>query len=231
MNIFVYTDESGVFDKVHNQYYVFGGLVFYGKNERDNCSRLFVNAEKSIRSNGMYQDAQELKACLLSNKQKGSLFRSLNRFEKFGVIIDQNKVFDSIYNHKKSKQRYLDFAYNIGLKRYFENSIKSKKLVPGEIEHIYVFTDEHTTATDGCYELRESLEMEFKFGTYSDNYTNYFPPIFPNIGGVNLKYCNSEKISLIRAADIIANKIYYSALTETYDELSKKVYITFLPKS
>jgi hypothetical protein len=230
VNIFVYTDESGVFDKVHNQYYVFGGLVFYGKEERDNCSRLFVNAEKAIRSKGWYNDSQELKASVISNEQKGSLFRSLNKYDKFGVIIDQSKVFDSIFDYKKSKQRYLDFAYKIGLKRYFEKSIKANKLRPEEVEHIFVFVDEHTTATDGRYELRESLEMEFKSGTYSENYSYFFPPIFQKIDTIDLEFCNSEKKPLIRAADIIANNIYHSAITESYDDILKKVFLSFLPR-
>ena len=30
MNIYVYSDESGVFDKEHNDYVVFGGLILLG---------------------------------------------------------------------------------------------------------------------------------------------------------------------------------------------------------
>ena len=29
MNIYIYSDESGVFDKEHNDYFVFGGLIFW----------------------------------------------------------------------------------------------------------------------------------------------------------------------------------------------------------
>ena len=36
MNIFVYSDESGVFDVAHNDFYVFGGILFLSKNEKDN---------------------------------------------------------------------------------------------------------------------------------------------------------------------------------------------------
>lgn len=35
MNIYVYSDESGVFDKAHNDYFVFGGLILLGTEERD----------------------------------------------------------------------------------------------------------------------------------------------------------------------------------------------------
>ena len=35
MNFFVYSDESGVFDRVHNDIYVFGGLILTGKEEKE----------------------------------------------------------------------------------------------------------------------------------------------------------------------------------------------------
>lgn len=34
MDIFVYSDESGVFDVKHNDYFVFGGLILLGKIPR-----------------------------------------------------------------------------------------------------------------------------------------------------------------------------------------------------
>ena len=30
MDLFIYSDESGVFDKEHNEIYVYGGLIFLG---------------------------------------------------------------------------------------------------------------------------------------------------------------------------------------------------------
>ena len=38
MNIFVYADESGVLDPKHNEYFVFGGLIFLGKDAKDELS-------------------------------------------------------------------------------------------------------------------------------------------------------------------------------------------------
>lgn len=46
MNIYIYSDESGVLDKQHNLYYVFGGLIFLSPSERETCSRRFKAAEK-----------------------------------------------------------------------------------------------------------------------------------------------------------------------------------------
>ena len=92
MDLFIYSDESGVFDKKHNKYFVFGGLVFLSKNERDNCSRLYSHAEKIARSNNKLSKEAEVKAVTISNQSKDKLFRSLNKFEKFGIIIHQEQV-------------------------------------------------------------------------------------------------------------------------------------------
>ena len=47
MNIFVYSDESGVLDKAHNDIFVFGGIVFLSKDERDIAARKYSAAERS----------------------------------------------------------------------------------------------------------------------------------------------------------------------------------------
>lgn len=35
MDVYVYSDESGVFDSVHNDYFVFGGIIFFDKKNKD----------------------------------------------------------------------------------------------------------------------------------------------------------------------------------------------------
>ena len=84
-----------------------------------------------------------------------------------------------------------------------------------------MFADEHTTATNGRYELKESLEQEFKHGTYNYNYSKFFEPLFPNLQSVEVNYCNSAKVTLVRAADITANKLYRSVLVNNEAKLQK----------
>lgn len=45
MDLFVYSDESGVFDKAHNEIFVFGGLIFIGKDQKDEYARRYIAAE------------------------------------------------------------------------------------------------------------------------------------------------------------------------------------------
>lgn len=227
MEIYVYSDESGVFDKAHNEVFVFGGLIFLSKRSADNCARKYLTAESAIRS-GKYGIDEELKASRLENKEKGKLYRSLNKFIKFGIIINQRGVLDRIFESKKDKQRYLDYAYKIGLKRAFQSLIGNDIIKNNEVKRIHVYNDEHSTATNGRYELEQALEQEFKLGTYNMRYDSYFPPIFSDLERIDLHFCSSDKVTLIRAADIIANRIYYMALNRKIDQLNG-IYIATLP--
>ena len=41
MNLYIYSDESGVFDKAHNNYFVFGGIICIDNNEKEMLSRKY----------------------------------------------------------------------------------------------------------------------------------------------------------------------------------------------
>lgn len=231
MNLYVYSDESGVFDKIHNDYFAFGGLILIGNEDKERWSRIYSKAEKTIRRNKGVNKQYELKATQVTNKEKLSLFRALNNCQKFGVVITQKKVLDRIFQSKKDKQRYLDYAYKIAIKRAFEKLIIDGVISKDNVERIYFYVDEHTTATNGKYELKESLEQEFKLGTYNYKYSKFYPPIFRGLEDIQLKYCNSSSKLLIRASDIVANRIYYLARKNDYSGISRmrNANIIYLP--
>lgn len=229
MNLFIYSDESGVLDNKHNEYYVFAGIILLGKDSKEDWERLYRNAEKCIESN--YEENCELKATKVTNKDKGKLFRSLNKCFKFSVVINQSKLHQEIFNNKKTKQRFLDYAYKIAIKRALENLLEKGEIIANEVEGIYFFVDEHTTATDGKYELKEGLEQELVHGTFNYHYSTFYPPILPNTKNIELYYCNSATKRLVRAADIVANKVYYLAVSNQIDKINKisNLHNIFLP--
>lgn len=231
MNIYVYSDESGVLDKKNNDVFVFSGLIILSSEEKEFWSRKYSAAENVLRNSRKIGKKFELKATNITNKEKGKLFRSLNNCYKFSAIVNQEHVLDSIFENKKSKQRYLDYVYKIAVKRAFEKLKIDKVINPEEVERLYFYVDEHTTATNGCYELKESLEQEFRFGTFNYNYSCYFPPIFPKLKSVELEYCNSKSKLLVRASDIVANKVFYLARNKEQEKLMniKKMNITYFP--
>ncbi len=147
------------------------------------------------------------------------------------VILYQKSVEERIFDSKKSKQRYLDFVYKIALKRTLEELIQNGIIVPTEIENIYIYADEHTTATNGRYELREALEQEFKVGTFNFEKNLFYKPIFPDLKSVHLNFQNSESNILIRAADIIANNLFHSAITSAKFKVPEKTntHIAYFP--
>ena len=98
-----------------------------------------------------------------------------------------------------------------------------------DVHDMHFYVDEHTTATDGFYELREALLQEFKEGTFNYDYNKYFEPIFPSMHGLDLHYCNSSKNPLVRAADIVANRIYHEVVSGNDPEIRDNLYIKQLP--
>lgn len=233
MNLYVYSDESGVFDCHHNDYFVFGGVIIIGDDAKADWSRRYASVENTIRQSQKLDKSFEIKATTISNKYKDKIYRSLNQCHKFACIVEEQRVNSNIWNSKKDKQRYLDYVYKISVKRAFEHLMDNGSIVPKDVERIYFFVDEHSTATNGKYELRESLEQEFRYGTFNTNYSLFFPPIFPCLKDVGLEFCDSSAPNkrLVRAADIIANKIYYlttSGQRDKFDSLSN-ITITIQP--
>ncbi len=227
MDLFVYSDESGVFDKAHNDIFVFGGLIFLGKEQKDNFARKYAAAEKVVRGS-KYKMNDELKACKITNSEKGKLYRAMNGAIRFGVIINQKNVLERIFQSKKDKQRYLDYAYKICVKKALQKLVDEGVIVKEDVQTIYFYNDEHSTATNGRYELREGLEQELKNGTYNMQYNKFFPPVFEGLQGIDLRYCDSSKVPLVRAADIVANRIYHMALDRNVEKL-EGIYLITLP--
>lgn len=230
MDIFVYSDESGVFDKVHNDIFVYGGIILLGGHTVSDQSNKYRHVENVMRKNLSKSPETELKANILDNSDRIKLYRSLNRTYKFGVVIDQKRLNERIFDNRKSKQRYLDFAYKIGIKRSLVSLMENGVFRADEVNNMFFHVDEHTTATNGRYELTEALEQEFKIGTINYEHNIFFEPLFPRMGGVKVEWCDSAAKPLVRAADIVANHIYYLAVSgNPLDEPNRNLHIEKLP--
>lgn len=211
VNLYIYADESGVFDNKHNDIFVFGGVVYIGEDQKNIACRRYAHIERVLRETS-YPDVHELKATILSNKHKASIYRSLNQYHRFGVVIDQTRVYPRIYKDKKTKQRFLDYAFVRSVRYILEHLLESNVLRADQIHDICVFMDEHSTATNGRYELEQSLEQELKIGKFNSNYTGMIVgPLLPDMHNIKVKMRDSSKDILIRSADIVANHIYFAA--------------------
>lgn len=229
MDLYVYSDESGVFDQTHQDYFVFGGVIFLSSKEKELAARRYASIENIIREGRpSYADGKEIKANNLGVKWRKSLVRSMNPWLKFGVVMELKKLNPWVFSSKRSKQRYMDYAYKVGLRHALTQIMKDRGIAPSAIRFVYVNCDEHSTATNGLYEMEEGLLSEFKFGTFNYSYDRFFKPLFPKIINVKVKFCSSISTTLVRPADIIANHIYHSAL-EGYQASSQNLYLKYLP--
>lgn len=211
VNLYIYADESGVFDNKHNDIFVFGGVVYIGEDQKNIACRRYAHIERVLRKMS-YPDVRELKATILSNKHKASIYRSLNQYHRFGVVVDQTRVYPRIYKDKKTKQRFLDYAFVRSVRYILEHLLESNVLRADQIHDICVFMDEHSTATNGRYELEQSLEQELKIGKFNSNYTGMIVgSLLPDMHNIKVKMRDSSKDILIRSADIVANHIYFAA--------------------
>ena len=105
--------------------------------------------------------------------------------------------------------------FKIAVKRKFQTLIREGVINPNNVGKIRFYVDEHATATDGRYELREALEQEFKIGTFNMKWSVFLP----KLQSVDLSFCDSKCQALIRAADIIANKIYFCSISNDLNSI------------
>lgn len=210
MDIYIYSDESGVFDYIHNKYFVFGGLICFGEKHKEALSRKYTSIENNLKDHfEMFKDI-EIKGSNCRRRTRQRIYRSFNNEFKFGVVIYEKEVLKTIFADVKTRQRYLDYAYKIVLKKLFETMMNNKAIEAYEVRNIYIYADDHITATNGIYELEESILQEFKYGIYNRTWNEFFPPILPYLKEIKVKFCDSKNTTLVRAADFIANNLYHN---------------------
>ncbi|MCF0237781.1 MAG: DUF3800 domain-containing protein [Sphaerochaetaceae bacterium] len=222
-NIYIYSDESGVFDNKHFEKFVYGGVIFTDKQNLELKSRKYLALERKLRNKKVYKQEPELKAYKLESHDRKLLYSIFGDSIKFAVIINLNKLDSkSTFKDQKTRQMYLDFAFCYGIKAVFEKLIGRGTLFGADDTQLFFYADEHPTANSEKLSLKEMLEKVLKFDT-----GKYLQPLFPKLSKLEVKYCNSENTTLIRSADIIANHIY-GGLTE--EEMTNEfVSVVFLP--
>ena len=237
MKLYVYADESGVFDSKSEEPFVYGGVIVSSLN-RQSAFQRYHGLEKTIRSEQPNLSGEaELKASILDMKTRGRVFRTLRSFGcfQFAAIVNQARVYRSIYSNKRDKQKFLDYALKRAIKHGVLSLIHKRAFAKEEIDGLDVIVDEHSTSTSGRYDLEESINSEFRFGTYNPTWTEWFSPIFDErFPEIPVTYVDSSKVALIRAADITANWVFRAERDklehpEVLDSVERRVSIIRLP--
>ena len=96
------------------------------------------------------------------------------------------------------------------VKNKLEDFIRRGVLSRTDDVDIAIYLDEQLTATNGYYDLRDSIVEELRHGIINFNYGVVHNNVFAGNVKVSIEYCESKNNYLIQASDIIANRIWTS---------------------
>jgi hypothetical protein len=207
--VFFYFDDSGTFHRNEQSgYFVYAGFVFLDKKTADEAKHKYINANKKIRQ--ALGRTDELKACSLEIKHRRALFNSVREYDSLAVVVDINRIYDYILDNKKSRCRYKDYVLKRCIKNKLKRLIADGILSTDEDISITIYIDEQLTATNGYYDLRDSIREELQYGIVNFDYSVIHHHLFDSNVIVNIHYCDSSNNYLIQACDILANRIWNS---------------------
>lgn len=205
--IYIYIDDSGIFHKKHD-YFVYAGYAFTDKNEKEVAKRQYRTLSKKIAKSLGRDD--ELKSYGLGNNHKRALYNVMRKHESLSVCVNLNRIYDQIMQDKKSIHRFKDYALKRVIKGKVQELIGKQLIDPNEDISICVFVDEQMTATDGYYDLSQSIKEELEKGVSNFDYSVFHKPVFSKKVLVDVQFCDSSNNYLIQASDILANRHFIS---------------------
>ena len=126
------------------------------------------------------------------------------------AVVEISRLYDYVIENKKSICRYKDYILKRCIKNELELMITDGILSKNEDITISIYIDEQLTATNGYYDLRDSIKEELKHGIINFNYGISYPNVFDANVEVIIHYCDSSTNYMIQASDILANRIWTS---------------------
>ncbi len=207
--VIFFFDDSGVLHKNElSGYFVYAGYVFTNRNELDSAKRKYIHANKMLKN--ALCVSTELKASNLVPKHKRSLYNSVKDYRSVAAVVEISRLYDYVIENKKSICRYKDYILKRCIKNELELMITDGILSKNEDITISIYIDEQLTATNGYYDLRDSIKEELKHGIINFNYGISYPNVFDANVEVIIHYCDSSTNYMIQASDILANRIWTS---------------------
>lgn len=206
--IYFFFDDSGTLHRNENSgFFVYAGYVFVGNNDKENAKRQYRKLCKDIRDSNEYSG--ELKAYFLEKKHKRALVKVLSMYESISCSVDISRVHQNILSEKLSRFRYKDYIIKRLVKAKINDLIRRGIISAHEDIELFINIDEQHTATNGWYDLKNSIKEELVNGIFNFDYGRTYPPILHGNLTLRIKYCDSKNNYLIQASDIIANYIWH----------------------
>lgn len=220
--LYIYIDDSGkMSDK--EICFSYGGVYFNNIIDRDNFKRLYTTFIKENKKTGFLKnnmnEEDEIKSSNSTTLFKRRVINLISN--KIGVNTHSITIFNKnlekyVFKNRHTKGRREDYYQKILIKKIILNEIKNKNIDPFEEITLIVNIDNSKRATNGIYNLRESLSEELEHGINNFNYGAYFPPIINGKLIIQVNYINSEDNILVQASDFIVG--YVNKKQQSMDE-------------
>ncbi len=211
-NIYIFIDDSGVFSKnASGDYFIYAGYVFFSKKKKELYKRKYRKLVLQIQEE--LDTYRELKSFGLEKKHKRALFNVMRDVDSLSANVNLPSINAGIMNEKKSIHRYKDYALKRAIKNMMVKSIRNGTIDPNEEINMHICIDEQSTASNGYYDLKESIKEEFCYGVMNFDYGTFHQPILQGGLSLTIEYCDSSNNFLIQSSDILANRIFTSFVT------------------
>lgn len=211
--IYIYMDDSGKMVKQENCF-SFGGIFFVDRDKRDDFKRLYSSFIKENKckfcSKTCDNECPEIKSNNTNNKFRRRIVNMIKNKEgvyAHSITIYNKNINDEIFKEKKSKGRRIDYYQKILIKEIVKKLLKNKNIDKNDDLKIIINIDEAKTATNGIYNLKESIIEELRYGIINFNYGYNFPPILKGNLKVEVNYVDSSKNFLVQASDFLVGYV------------------------
>lgn len=200
----IYLDDSG--NLAENEFVCcFAGVVFLSNEDRMNFINRYRGAVNKIKAS--YDQDIEIKSSTVKLVHRRQLLNLIYKQLTFGVVINNQQLNKVNFKSKFSVGKYEHFAQKLAIKSLIKELISTGRIDPNHDIEVTINSDQHTTATDGIYDLRNSVFNELKHGTKNYDMGLFFHPIvFGNLN-VTVNYFNSRDNYGVQASDILAGEI------------------------
>ncbi len=211
-NIYIYMDDSGKMVSTE-KCFSFGGIYFINRENRDNFKRIyssFINQNKCKFCSNICKVCPEIKSNNTNNKFRRRVINLIKNKEgvySHAITIYNKNISEYIFKDKKSKGRRIDYYQKILIKEIIKNLISKKTINKDEDLKIIINIDEAKTATNGIYNLKESIYEELKYGVVNFNYNASFPPLIKGNLSIEVNYVDSSKNYLVQASDFLVGHV------------------------
>lgn len=230
--IYIYMDDSGKMSHAE-KCCSYGGVYFKNRKDRDNFKRLYIDIIKDNKcrfcrnsKESCNHECPEIKSNNTSPKFRRRIVNLIKNSEyanSFATTIYNRDIPIEVLNVKHSRGRRTDYYQKRIIKDIIKKLIIEKEIDPYKHLTLIIRIDESPQATDGKYNLEESIIEEFLYGITNYDYGCTFPPIL--FGGlkVDLRYVDSKENALVQSSDFFVGYVNATLLWKP-----KREYLDFV---